>query len=212
MSGAKREKLRIFMRGRVFETEESRSFSRLSLLFTADPDASFWFSAFRIEAQRERLANVGRDGYGFTFTSRESRDAAIRAEAARIRMCRARESWDLVPGFGAPYGFHLESDMRQPQALAAVAAAIEYQPETVGDIVAALRKSRRVDLVETWEMVPLSGDPFPADRVPHTQRGHALRWAEFSSAVLAAEAAEATRRAERAAEREAAEKEERDAC
>lgn len=198
----------LYMRGRVFEPAPASEYAGISLRFASE-DHDHPIAPWYITAQRNKLTNVGRWAPGDPY--------AVTYEADRILADTARACWDVLPGFGVPYGFRMETPLRGGETFAAFVAALPgHDVESVGALLDALRASRRVKLHERWTFDPRHGDPVPVYNVEHEQRGHAARWASLSSAVLAARADLAARAAADAREREERERaradEAREAC
>jgi len=170
--------------------------------FSGSPDS---WRCWRVEAQRDRVDlphryDIGPRGEVTLHRAREVLDDP--------GMVTNGIAWglDAVPGFGSAYASRLSGTMEAcaGPAFAAFAAATPPHGSRFGDILSALRASRRIDLALRWRY-PVEGDESTNDRgwmdVPPASRGWAHRWALDSPEVLRAHAAELAARAAIAEER-----------
>lgn len=184
----------LYMRASVKEPSPGVEYASVYLRFSTE-DTEYPMRVWRIYAQRNRLDRVGRDWNDPTH--------ALIDESDRIIGDATQPEWDVLPGYGVPYGLQLETDAIGGAAFAAFATALPpHKVDTLGALVAALRSSKRIRLIEDWQFHPRQGEPIRCRDVEWERRGKALAWANGSAAVLDARAKLATDRASRARERE----------
>lgn len=166
-------------------------FASVTLRVSSTRDA---FTCFYVRSQRNSLRYRG----GII-----SSETHLRWEAERIERDAFAELWDVVPGFGAPYGADVDAALSalDSSCFSAFLRAIAgKQCGNPSEVIAALRADKRIALTSSWSAL-LSGKEYTETfEVPQDRKGGFAAFVR-SPEVLRAKATELMEQALREGER-----------